>query len=54
MLLPPKFQTPPVEFNQRQLFATNVFDLLPEGHDCFFYEKIFKVIDTSSLESKYS
>jgi len=48
-----KFKTPPAEFNQHQLFATNVFDLLPVDHDCFVYEQIFKGIDTSSLESKY-
>ena len=53
MLSLPKFKTPPIEFNQGQLFATNVFDLLPEDHDCFVYEQIFKGIDTLSLESKY-
>jgi transposase len=49
----PKFKTPPVEFNQQLLLATNVFDLLYEGHDCFAYEKILKDIDTSSLEITY-
>ena len=49
----PKFKTPPVEFNQRLLLATNVLDLLSESHDCFVYEKILIGIDTSSLENKY-
>ena len=49
----PKFKTPPIAFNQRQLLATNVFDLLPKDHDCFVYEQIFKSLDTSSLASKY-
>jgi transposase len=49
----PKFKTPPVAFNQRQLFATNVFDLLPESHYCFVYERIFKELDISSLTGKY-
>jgi hypothetical protein len=43
----PKFKTPPVAFNQRQLFATNVFDLLPESHDCVVYEQIFRELDIS-------
>jgi transposase len=48
-----KFKRPRIELNQRLLLATNVFDLLSEDHDCFAYQKIFKDIDTSSIENKY-
>lgn len=53
MLPPPKFKAAPVEFDQHQLFATNVFDLLPKDHDCFVYADIFRHIDTSEIEKKY-
>ena len=36
MLAP--FKKDPIEYNQRQLFPTSVFDLLPEDRDCFVYE----------------
>jgi transposase len=48
------FKSSPVEFNQHLLFPTNIFDLLPKGHDCFLYAELFQLIDTSSLESLYS
>jgi hypothetical protein len=44
------FKKDPDEFNQRSLFATNVFDLLQSDHACFVYEEIFKYIDTSSVD----
>jgi len=34
--------------------AQNVFDLLPNDHDCFIYEDILSQIDTKALEEKYS
>jgi transposase len=52
MLIP--FKKDPTEFNERSLFATNVFDLLPHDHQCFVYEDIFEQLDTSSIEQKYS
>ncbi len=52
MLIP--FKKDPIEFNQRSLFATNVFDLLPSDHLCFVYEDIFEQLDTSSVEQNYS
>ena len=52
MLIP--FKKDPIEFNQRSLFPTNVFDLLPSDHSCFVYEDIFKQLDTSSVEQNYS
>ena len=48
------FNKDPAEFNQRTLFPTNVFDLLPSDHPCFVYEDIFQQLDTSSVEKKFS
>jgi transposase len=48
------FKKDPVEFNQSLLFPSNIFDLLPADHECYIYEDIFKQIDTSSIEKKYS
>ena len=48
------FKSSPVEFNQHLLFPTNIFDLLPKGHECFLYADLFQQIDTGCLESLYS
>lgn len=48
------FKKDPIEFNQRALFATNVFDLLPSDHPCYVYGDIFEQLDTSSVEEKFS
>ena len=48
------FKKDPAEFNQSLLFPSNIFDLLPADHECYIYEDIFKQIDTSSIETKYS
>ena len=48
------FKQDPTEFDQRSLFATDVFDLLPSGHPCYVYEDIFGQLDTLSVEKKYS
>jgi len=50
----PSFKKDPEEFKGRKLLAENVFDLLPDDHDCFIYEDIFSQIDTKALEEKYS
>ena len=47
------FKKDPIEFDQRVLFPTNIFDLLPEEHDCYIYEEIFKQLDTRSVENTY-
>lgn len=52
--MPIPFKKDPVEFNQRAVFATNVFDLLPVDHPCFVYEDIFQQLDTSSVEEQFS
>jgi len=48
------FKKDPVEFNQRALFPTNIFDLLPSDHPCYVYEDIFEQLDTSNVEEKFS
>ena len=48
------FKKDPMEFKQRKLFATNIFDLLPSDHPCFVYEDIFQQLDTSSVEEQFS
>jgi transposase len=48
------FKSSPVEFNQHLLFPSNIFELLPKGHECFLYADLFQQIDTSSLERLYS
>ena len=52
--MPIPFKKDPKEFNQRALFATNIFDLLPSDHPCFVYEDIFQQLDTSRVEEKFS
>jgi transposase len=48
------FKNDPAQFNQRLLYPSNVFDLLPKDHECFVYDDIFRQIDISSIERKYS
>ncbi|MGA7876707.1 MAG: IS1182 family transposase [Desulfoferrobacter sp.] len=48
------FKNDPTRFNQRLLFPSNVFDLLPKDHECFVYDDIFRQLDISSIENKYS
>ncbi len=49
-----RFKKSPIEYNQRLLLPGNVFDLLPDNHECYLYKDIFQQIDTSSLEDMYS
>jgi transposase len=48
------FKTRPVEFHQHQLFPSNIFDLLPQDHECYLYAELFEQLDTASVESLYS
>ena len=52
MIVP--FKKPPMEFNQRVLFPSNIHDLLPSDHECFIYEDIIETIDASKIEAGYS
>lgn len=48
------FKSSPIEYNQRLLFPSNIFDLLPESHECRLFQDLFEQLDTSTLESQYS
>ena len=48
------FKHDPVRFNQRMLYPSSVFDLLPEDHECFVYDDIFSQLDITSIEDNYS
>jgi transposase len=48
------FKKRPIEFNQRQLFPSNIFDLLASDHECYLYNDIFQQLDTSSVERTFS
>jgi transposase len=48
------FKSSPIEFDQHLLFPNNVFNLLPEDHECYIYKDLFEQLDTSALESQYS
>ena len=48
------FKSPPVEFHQHQLFPSNLFDLLPQDHECYLYTELFEQLDTAQVEALYS
>ncbi|MCP4567525.1 MAG: IS1182 family transposase [FCB group bacterium] len=48
------FKKDPVEFEQGLLFPPNIFDLLPNDHECFVYGSLFELLDTSKVEETYS
>jgi transposase len=48
------FKDAPIDYDQRILFPSNVFDLLPSDHECFVYQDIIDQLDTSELEQTYS
>lgn len=48
------FKSCPVEFHQHQLYPSNIFDLLPQDHECYLYTELFEQLDTSSVERLYS
>jgi transposase len=50
----PPFKRIPVEYEQRQMFPSSVFDLLSADHECYLYRDIFGQLDTAELESRYS
>ena len=52
--MPPRFKAYPKDYYQSQLFPANVFDLLPEDHECFLYWELFAQLDTSEVEAQYS
>ena len=52
--MPVPFKKDPAEFNQRVLYPSNVFDMLPKDHECFIFDDIVRQMDISGIESKYS
>ena len=48
------FKSAPIEFHQRTLFPSRIFDLLSEDHECYLYADLFEQLDTIRLEEKYS
>jgi len=42
------------KYYQRMLFPTNIFDILPENHECLIYSEILEQIDVTSLQKNYS
>jgi transposase len=42
------------EYQHRNLFPSNVFDLLPDTHECYIYEDLISQLDTSEVEKNYS
>ena len=48
------FKSSPAEYDQNLMFPGNVFDLLPEDHECYLYHDLFQQLDTIELESHYS
>jgi transposase len=54
LLMPAPFKTDPIDFSQHQLFPSNLFDLLPEDHDCYLFRDLLQQLDTRSVEALYS
>lgn len=52
--MPIPFKKDPLAFQQRTLYPTYIFDLLPRDHECYIYDGLFEQIDTASVEGRYS
>ena len=48
------FKSAPPEAHQHLLFPSNIFELLPDDHDCFLYKDLFSQLETSEVEAQYS
>lgn len=48
------FKSDSVELEKAQHFSGNLFDLLPEDHDCFVFKDLFDQLETTNIEAKYS
>jgi transposase len=48
------FKESPIETDPQILSPSNLFDLLPDTHDCYVYEGIFQQLDATEVECKYS
>ena len=52
MIIP--FKKSPILLNVELLSPSNIFDLLPDDHECFVYSDIFDQLDTTAIEKLYS
>jgi len=48
------FKKSPIELNAALLSPSNIFDLLPDDHECFVYSDLFDQLDTAAIEKLYS
>ncbi len=48
------FKSAPQDFDQRKMYPSSVFDLLPSEHECYVYRDLIAQLDTSTLEATYS
>ena len=48
------FKPAPEEYSQGTFFPSNVFNLLPEDHECLIYGDLLDQIDVTSLHKNYS
>ncbi len=48
------FKSDFVKLDKAQHFSGNIFDLLPDDHDCFVFKDLFEQLDTADIEAKYS
>ena len=48
------FKKSPIALNAALLSPSNVFDLLPDDHECFVYSDLFDQLDTAAIEKLYS
>jgi len=48
------FKKSPLIYNPALLSPPNIFDLLPDAHECFVCREIFDVLDTCAIESLYN
>src|SRR5664280_3295399 len=52
MIIP--FKKSPILLNVELLSPSNIFDLLPDDHECFVYSDLFDQLDTTAIEKLYS
>jgi transposase len=48
------FKKSPIALNAALLSPSNIFDLLPDDHECFIYSRLFDQLDTTAIEKLYS
>ena len=48
------FKKSPLASNPALLSPPNIFDLLPDDHDCFVSRELFDQLDTSAIERLFS